>query len=50
LVANDILPILKKYDIQWIATDEKVLVRSLPNNQPKYSRMQWSTKQRHQQM
>jgi alpha-amylase/alpha-mannosidase (GH57 family) len=35
-VANDILPIFKKHDIQWIATDEKVLARSTPNNQPKY--------------
>ena len=35
-VANDILPIFKKYGIQWVATDEKVLARSTPNNQPKY--------------
>jgi alpha-amylase/alpha-mannosidase (GH57 family) len=35
-VANDILPIFKKYGIQWIATDEKVLARSTPQNQPKY--------------
>ncbi len=35
-VANDILPIFKNYGIQWIATDEKVLARSTPNNQPKY--------------
>jgi alpha-amylase/alpha-mannosidase (GH57 family) len=35
-VANGILPTFKKYGIQWIATDEKVLARSTPNNQPKY--------------
>jgi alpha-amylase/alpha-mannosidase (GH57 family) len=35
-VANDILPVFKKYGIQWIATDEKVLARSTPHDQPKY--------------
>ncbi|RPI06949.1 MAG: hypothetical protein EHM64_01075 [Ignavibacteriae bacterium] len=35
-VANDILPLLKNHGIQWIATDEKVLARSTPLNQPKY--------------
>ena len=35
-VANDILPLFKKYGIQWVATDEKILARSTPNNQPKY--------------
>jgi len=35
-VSNDILPLFKKYGIQWVATDEKVLARSTPNNQPKY--------------
>jgi len=35
-VANDILPLFKKFDIRWIATDEKVLSRSTPPNQQKY--------------
>ncbi len=35
-VANDVVPIFKKNGIQWIATDEKILARSKPNNQPKY--------------
>ncbi|MGD0036457.1 MAG: carbohydrate-binding module family 20 domain-containing protein [Bacteroidota bacterium] len=35
-VANDILPLFKKYGIQWIGTDEKILARSTPNNQPKF--------------
>ena len=35
-VANDILPIFRNHGIQWIATDEKVLARSTPKNQPKY--------------
>jgi alpha-amylase/alpha-mannosidase (GH57 family) len=35
-VANDILPIFQKHGIHWIATDEKVLARSAPQNQMKY--------------
>jgi len=35
-VANEILPVFKKHSIRWIATDEKILARSTPNNQPKY--------------
>ncbi len=35
-VANDILPIFSKHHINWVATDEKNLSRSKPNNQPKY--------------
>jgi alpha-amylase/alpha-mannosidase (GH57 family) len=34
--ANDILSIFNKHGIRWIATDEKVLARSIPINQPKY--------------
>lgn len=35
-VAHEVVPIFKKNGIQWIATDEKILARSKPNNQPKY--------------
>jgi alpha-amylase/alpha-mannosidase (GH57 family) len=35
-VANDILPIFSKHNINWIATDEKNLTRSKPHAQPKY--------------
>ena len=35
-VAQDILPIFSKHQIKWIATDEKILNRSIPNAQPKY--------------
>ncbi|MGD0339578.1 MAG: carbohydrate-binding module family 20 domain-containing protein [Bacteroidota bacterium] len=35
-VANDILPVFTAHNIGWIATDEKVLVHSKPNDQPKY--------------
>lgn len=35
-VAHDVVPIFKKNGIQWIATDEKILARSKPNQQPKY--------------
>jgi alpha-amylase/alpha-mannosidase (GH57 family) len=35
-VANDVLQIFSRHSISWIATDEKNLIRSKPNNQPKY--------------
>ncbi len=35
-VANDVIPIFTAHKITWIATDEKILARSTPNNQPKY--------------
>jgi alpha-amylase/alpha-mannosidase (GH57 family) len=35
-VAHEVVPIFKKNGIQWIATDEKILARSKPYNQPKY--------------
>ena len=35
-VANDILPVFSKHNINWIATDEKNLTRSKPISQPKY--------------
>jgi alpha-amylase/alpha-mannosidase (GH57 family) len=35
-VAHDIVAVLSKQGIKWIATDEKILVRSKPSNQPKY--------------
>lgn len=35
-VAHDIVAVLSKQGIQWIATDEKILARSLPTNQSKY--------------
>lgn len=35
-VAHDIVPVLAKHGIRWIATDEKILARSKPENQPKY--------------
>ena len=36
-VAHDILPIFTDHSIAWVATDEKNLIRSIPNNQPKYT-------------
>ena len=33
-VSHEVVPIFKKNGIQWIATDEKILARSKPNNQP----------------
>ncbi|HXG37802.1 MAG TPA: carbohydrate-binding module family 20 domain-containing protein [Bacteroidota bacterium] len=35
-VAHDIVAVLSKQGIKWIATDEKILARSKPSNQPKY--------------
>ncbi len=35
-VAHDIVAVLSKQGIKWIATDEKILARSQPANQPKY--------------
>jgi hypothetical protein len=35
-VANDILPIFQKNNIVWIATDERILTHSNPENQQKY--------------
>lgn len=35
-VAHDIVPVFGKQGIQWIATDEKILARSKPGNQPKF--------------
>ena len=35
-VAHDIVPVFGKKGIQWIATDEKILARSKPDNQPKF--------------
>ncbi|MFA5833382.1 MAG: carbohydrate-binding module family 20 domain-containing protein [Bacteroidota bacterium] len=35
-VAHEVVPIFKKNGIQWIATDEKILARSKPHDQPKY--------------
>jgi alpha-amylase/alpha-mannosidase (GH57 family) len=35
-VAHEVIPIFKKNGIQWIATDEKILVRSKPQNLQKY--------------
>lgn len=35
-VAHDIVPIFGNNGIRWIATDEKILARSKPVNQPKY--------------
>lgn len=35
-VAQEIIPIFGGNGIRWIATDEKILARSKPSNQPKY--------------
>ena len=35
-VAHDVVPVFAKNGIRWIATDEKILDRSKPSNQPKY--------------
>jgi len=35
-VAQEIVPIFGKNGIRWIATDEKILARSRPYNQPKF--------------
>jgi len=35
-VAYDVIPVFAKHEIQWIATDEKILARSRPPNLPKY--------------
>jgi alpha-amylase/alpha-mannosidase (GH57 family) len=35
-VAQEIIPIFGENGIRWIATDEKILARSKPYNQPKY--------------
>jgi alpha-amylase/alpha-mannosidase (GH57 family) len=35
-VAHEVVPIFHKNGIQWIATDEKILARSKPGNNPKY--------------
>jgi alpha-amylase/alpha-mannosidase (GH57 family) len=35
-VAQEIIPIFVRNNITWIATDEKVLYRSMPEKQPKY--------------
>ncbi len=35
-VAQEVVPIFGANGIQWIATDEKILARSTPPNQPKY--------------
>jgi len=35
-VAQEIVPIMQRHGIKWIATDEKVLARSRPGDQPKY--------------
>jgi len=35
-VAHDIVPVFGKNGIRWIATDEKILARSKPENQAKY--------------
>ncbi|HEX9615569.1 MAG TPA: carbohydrate-binding module family 20 domain-containing protein [Bacteroidota bacterium] len=35
-VAHDIVPVFARNGIRWIATDEKILARSKPANQPKF--------------
>jgi alpha-amylase/alpha-mannosidase (GH57 family) len=35
-VAHEVVPIFGQHGIRWIATDEKILARSTPQNQPKY--------------
>lgn len=35
-VAHDVVPVFAKNGIRWIATDEKILDRSIPAHQPKY--------------
>jgi len=35
-VAHDVVAVFGKHNIRWIATDEKILSRSKPDNQPKY--------------
>ncbi len=35
-VANEVVPVFSSHNIKWIATDEKVLMHSQPNGQPKY--------------
>ncbi|HWP82571.1 MAG TPA: carbohydrate-binding module family 20 domain-containing protein [Bacteroidota bacterium] len=35
-VAHDLVPVFARHGIKWIATDEKILARSKPPNQPKY--------------
>lgn len=35
-VAHDIIPVLAKQGIRWVATDQKILARSRPANQPCY--------------
>jgi alpha-amylase/alpha-mannosidase (GH57 family) len=35
-VAHDVIPVIAKYNVQWAATDEKILDRSKPPHQPKY--------------
>ncbi len=35
-VAQEVVPIFGANGIQWIATDEKILTRSTPSNQPKF--------------
>jgi alpha-amylase/alpha-mannosidase (GH57 family) len=35
-VAHDVIPVIARSGIQWLATDEKILDRSKPSHQPKY--------------
>ena len=35
-IAHDVIPVFAHQDIQWIATDQKILERSKPNGQPCY--------------
>ncbi|MEX1138984.1 MAG: carbohydrate-binding module family 20 domain-containing protein [Bacteroidota bacterium] len=35
-VAHDIVPVFGRNGIRWIATDERILARSKPENQPKF--------------
>ena len=35
-VAHDVLPVFAKHGIRWLATDEKILFKSRPTNQPNY--------------